>query len=124
MTVSPGYRHKSCAGETSNVSTATINGEFRQQQQQDRFSSSRATGASGESRVRSGLNPPPQFEATRSSYMTTSTGSRMSGLSDFPIPPKDHLSMSHGDGSTYFSEPPLPSPLFTELQQQQLPIGK
>ena len=33
---------------------------------------------------------PPSAEATRSSYMTTSTnGSRMSGLSDFPAPPGD-----------------------------------
>ena len=36
------------------------------------------------------LQPPTSAEATRSSYMTTSTnGSRMSGLSDFPVPPAD-----------------------------------
>jgi hypothetical protein len=31
----------------------------------------------------------PVTDHTRSSYMTTSTTSRMSGLSDFPAPPKD-----------------------------------
>ena len=36
------------------------------------------------------LQLPTSAEATRSSYMTTSTnGSRMSGLSDFPAPPGD-----------------------------------
>jgi len=39
-------------------------------------------------RILSGLQP-PWTEATRSSYMTTSTVSRMSNLSDFPAPPKD-----------------------------------
>ncbi|EAU89684.1 hypothetical protein CC1G_10711 [Coprinopsis cinerea okayama7 len=39
----------------------------------------------------SGLQPP---EITRSSYMTTSTMSRMSGLSDFPVPPRDPAHMS------------------------------
>jgi len=38
-------------------------------------------------RILSLLQPPT--EATRSSYMTTSTLSRMSNLSDFPVPPKD-----------------------------------
>ncbi|PPQ70614.1 hypothetical protein CVT24_000687 [Panaeolus cyanescens] len=53
----------------------------------------------------------PFTEATRSSYMTTSTMSRMSGLSDFPIPPtnpsahsrptsKAHLSMHQGTLTT------------------------
>lgn len=40
-------------------------------------------------RVLSGLQP-PSTDATRSSYMTSSTVSRMSGLSDFPVPPKSH----------------------------------
>jgi hypothetical protein len=40
-------------------------------------------------RVLSGLQP-PSTDATRSSYMTSSTVSRMSGLSDFPAPPKSH----------------------------------
>lgn len=40
-------------------------------------------------RILSGLQAPPT-DATRSSYMTTSTVSRMSGLSDFPAPPKSH----------------------------------
>jgi hypothetical protein len=40
-------------------------------------------------RILSGLQP-PSTDATRSSYMTTSTASRMSGLSDFPAPPKSH----------------------------------
>lgn len=41
-----------------------------------------------EARVLSGLQP-PLTDVTRSSYITTSTASRMSGLSDFPVPPKD-----------------------------------
>jgi len=40
-------------------------------------------------RVLSGLQP-PSTDATRSSYMTSSTASRISGLSDFPAPPKSH----------------------------------
>ncbi|PPQ70345.1 hypothetical protein CVT25_000125 [Psilocybe cyanescens] len=59
-------------------------------------------GSSG--RILSSLMPPT--EATRSSYMTASTISRMSGLSDFPTPPKDeyvtpkHMSIL----SSYFDE--------------------
>lgn len=44
------------------------------------------------------LQPP---NGMRSSYMTTSTSSRMSGLSDFPVPPKDgHASLL----SAFFDE--------------------
>ncbi|TFK19351.1 hypothetical protein FA15DRAFT_760094 [Coprinopsis marcescibilis] len=51
----------------------------------------------------SGLQPPG--DGMRSSYMTTSTTSRISGLSDFPSPPKDgesHMSLlaSYFDDST------------------------
>ena len=52
--------------------------------------------ASG-SRVNSGLHPPSNL--TRSSFLTTSSVSRMSGLSDFPAPPK-HMSLL----STFFDE--------------------
>lgn len=45
-------------------------------------------------RALSGLQPPPT-DATRSSYMTTSTTSRISGLSDFPAPPKNHHPLPH-----------------------------
>ena len=64
-------------------------------------------------RIISGLQP-PSTEATRSSYMTTSTGSRMSGLSDFPAPPRSHHHPYHhvenGDDDTVVMGP---------LQQQQ-----
>ena len=110
-TVSPPNRPNSFTGETS--SAAAANNESRQQ---DQPSTSDAISVSGEARARTGLNLPVS-EVTRSSYMTTSTGSRMSGLSDFPVPPKDHR-MSFG---TYFNEP-LPPPPFTE--QQQLIFGR
>ncbi|KAJ3744698.1 hypothetical protein DFH05DRAFT_1445372 [Lentinula detonsa] len=38
---------------------------------------------------------PPSSGLTRSSYMTTSDGSRMSGLSDFPDPPPQPLTPAH-----------------------------
>ncbi|KAJ3813200.1 hypothetical protein F5876DRAFT_74133 [Lentinula aff. lateritia] len=38
---------------------------------------------------------PPSAGLTRSSYMTTSDGSRMSGLSDFPDPPPQRLTPAH-----------------------------
>ncbi|KAJ4487939.1 hypothetical protein J3R30DRAFT_3788936 [Lentinula aciculospora] len=38
---------------------------------------------------------PPSSGLTRSSYMTTSDGSRMSGLSDFPDPPPQRLTPAH-----------------------------
>jgi len=40
-------------------------------------------------RILSGLQP-PLTDVTRSSYMTTSTTSRISNLSDFPVPPRSH----------------------------------
>jgi serine/arginine repetitive matrix protein 2 len=74
-----------------------------------------------QSRVDSGLQP-PSANPTRSSYMTTSTGSRMSGLSDFPAPPRHHaihmsLLSSYFDEALSQSEarasrsptPPIPS---------------
>lgn len=106
VTVSPQHRPNSYTGETSGAT----NNESREQ---DLLPSSPLTAAvSGEANARtlSTLNPP----ISRSSYMTTSTASRMSGLSDFPVPPKDHrLSLS-----AYFNEP-LP-PFTTE---QQLSLG-
>ena len=106
VTVSPQHRPNSYTGETSGAT----NNESREQ---DLLPSSPLTAAvSGEANARtlSSLNPP----ISRSSYMTTSTASRMSGLSDFPVPPKDHrLSLS-----AYFNEP-LP-PFTTE---QQLSLG-
>ena len=102
VTVSPQHRPNSYAGETSNHESRLEN----------RPSSSRTTGAPGDAngQTLSALHP----TISRSSYMTTSTASRMSGLSDFPVPPKDHrLSLS-----TYFNEP-LPPP-FTE---QHLSVG-
>lgn len=68
----------------------------------------------------SGLQPPT--EATRSSYMTSSTASRMSGLSDFPTPPKDdsyvsakhHMSML----SSYFDEAHTQSEVQSQGQVQ------
>jgi serine/arginine repetitive matrix protein 2 len=116
VTVSPQNRPHSYSGETS---SATNHNEHRQQ---DQPSSSRATGVvSGDvarARTFSGLNPLVS-EATRISYMTTSTVSRMSDLSDFPVPPKDHR-VSLG---TYFNEPLPPAPPLTE-EQQHLFFGR
>jgi serine/arginine repetitive matrix protein 2 len=114
-TVSPRHRPNSYTGETSSSAAAAANNESHQQQ--DRPSSpSRTAAEPREARARTGLNVPVS-EIARSSYMTTSTtASRMSGLSDFPVPPKDHHRMSL---SAYFNEP-LPPPPFTEQQQQHL----
>ena len=119
-TVSPNHRPNSYSGETSG---ATTNNEYRQQDHLP-SSSSRATGVitTAEARPRTTTTStlsPPDPEATRSSYMTTSTASRMSGLSDFPVPPRDddHRSLAL---STYFNEPePLPPP----ITEQQLVFG-
>jgi serine/arginine repetitive matrix protein 2 len=86
--VSPPHRPNSYTGETSGVTRP-----------QDQPTSSCTLDVSGE-RILSGLHPPAS-DATRSSYMTTSTASRMSGLSDFPAPPKDPHHMSLGG---YFNE--------------------
>lgn len=92
--VSPRYRPNSYTGETSN----TTNNE---RHQPDQPASSSSPGTSGETcpRVFSDglLQPLPSAsdaDIARSSFMTTSTASRMSGLSDFPAPPKDHHHMS------------------------------
>ncbi|KAF7352626.1 hypothetical protein MVEN_01228300 [Mycena venus] len=45
-------------------------------------------------RAVSSLQPPPSADPTRSSYMTESTVSRMSNLSDFPVPPPQPAHMS------------------------------
>ncbi|KAG6820393.1 hypothetical protein H0H93_001163 [Arthromyces matolae] len=54
-------------------------------------------------RTNSGLQP-PSADPTRSSYITTSSMSRMSGLSDFPVPPQpdtaEHMSLI----SSYYEE--------------------
>ena len=117
--VSPQHRPNSYTGETS---PSTSNNERRQQ---DRPASPRTPNTPGETRERtfSGLQPPS--DAARSSFMTTSTTSRMSGLSDFPAPPKDH----HMSLSAYFNEslgrselpPDLPPP---PEQQQQVFFGR
>jgi hypothetical protein len=110
-TVSPPHRPNSYAGETSSAT----NNESRQQDQRP-SSSSRTTGVSGEATART-LSSSLNIPVSRSSYMTTtSTASRMSGLSDFPVPPKDHrLSVD-----TYSNEP-LPPPFI--MEQQQLSLG-
>ena len=123
VTVSPQHRPNSYSGETSST-----NNENRQQQP-NRPSTSGAIGggsstvSSGGARARTGLNPPVS-EETRSSYMTTtSTASRMSDLSDFPVPPKDHrVSLS-----TYFNhnhDEPLPLPPLPPSTEQQLIFGR
>jgi serine/arginine repetitive matrix protein 2 len=107
VTVSPQHRPNSYSGETTN------NNESREQL--DLPTSSRTTGISSEAINARTLSTTLYPPVSRSSYMTTSTASRMSGLSDFPVPPtgKDHrLSLS-----AYFNEP-LPPP-FTE----QLSLG-
>lgn len=99
----PVHRPNSCAGETS-----TSEGR-----QQDQPPSSHTLGVPSEARTRifSGLHLPDS--EPRSSYTTTtSTASRMSGLSDFPVPPKEH----HLSLGSYFNQsmgeflPPPPSP--------------
>ncbi|KAF5378779.1 hypothetical protein D9615_006932 [Tricholomella constricta] len=54
-------------------------------------------------RIKSGLQP-PLADPTRSSYMTTSTASRMSGLSDFPAPPERHPVEHMSLLTSYFDE--------------------
>lgn len=95
--------------------TAFTNDSQAQQQQR-----SLASPAS-QDRIISGLQA-PLTEATRSSYMTTSTLSRMSNLSDFPAPPKDgsrlapkHMSLL----SSYFDEAMSNS----EAQTEALPTA-
>ncbi|KAF9266272.1 hypothetical protein L218DRAFT_897317 [Marasmius fiardii PR-910] len=62
---------------------------------------------------------PPSADPTRSSYMTSnSEGSRMSGLSDFPAPPPQHLTPAHMSLlSSYFDETLTPSEL-AQVQAQ------
>lgn len=84
---------------------------------------SAVSSSKSEARIRSGLQP-PLTDGTRSSYITTSTMSRMSGLSDFPVPPKDVI-VDHRTSllSTFFAEandrPPMP--MRTETSQSSLP---
>lgn len=48
---------------------------------------------------------PPSSGFTRSSYVTTSDGSRMSGLSDFPDPPPQRMTPAHMSLlSSYFDQ--------------------
>lgn len=57
------------------------------------------------SRAGSGLLQPHSADPTRSSYMTESTLSRMSNLSDFPAPPPQHMTPAHMSLlSSYFHE--------------------
>ncbi|KAG6845163.1 hypothetical protein H0H87_012959 [Tephrocybe sp. NHM501043] len=58
---------------------------------------------SPQSRVNSGLQP-PSADPTRSSYLTTSSMSGMSGLSDFPAPPQRHATEHMSILTSYFSE--------------------
>jgi len=67
-------------------------------------------------RIISGLHP-ASTEATRSSYMTTSTASRMSGLSDFPAPPRSHHHPYHHMGNVESGEDD--TVVMGPLQQQQ-----
>ncbi|KAF8802733.1 hypothetical protein BYT27DRAFT_7196275 [Phlegmacium glaucopus] len=117
--VSAQYRPNSRTGETSFTPT---DAEHPQQDQPE--SPQTSSGISGEARARTfaGLRP-PSFEEGRSSFMTTSTASRMSNLSDFPSPPKgNHMTLG-----TYFNEasesqshvPSAPRP-----PQQQMIFGR
>lgn len=74
----------------------------------------------------------PLSDNTRSSYITTSTGSRMSGLSDFPVPPSNHrmslLSAFFADvnGRPSISredEPSVPLPSRTFNSNNRLTFG-
>ncbi|KAJ6539534.1 hypothetical protein B0H19DRAFT_1179510 [Mycena capillaripes] len=57
------------------------------------------------SRAGSALLQPHSADPTRSSYMTESTVSRMSNLSDFPAPPPQHMTPAHMSLlSSYFHE--------------------
>ncbi|KAK7049734.1 hypothetical protein VNI00_005765 [Paramarasmius palmivorus] len=62
---------------------------------------------------------PPSADPTRSSYMTSnSEGSRMSGLSDFPVPPPQQLTPAHMSLlSSYFDETLTPGEL-AQVQAQ------
>lgn len=102
--VSPQHRPNSYAGETSSA----IIDEGRQRNQP---ASPNALGVSSEARPRisSGLLP-PSSDATRSSYTTTSTASRMSTLSDFPAPPKDHHMSLRAYLNEHSDEVPPPPP--------------
>ncbi|KAF8196099.1 hypothetical protein BJ912DRAFT_1082997 [Pholiota molesta] len=107
--------------------TAFANNSLDQQQR------SLASPAS-QDRILSGLQA-PLTEATRSSYMTSSTLSRMSNLSDFPAPPKDgsrlapkHMSLL----SSYFDEAmstseaqpgALPAASSTSLEEDRVTFG-
>jgi serine/arginine repetitive matrix protein 2 len=107
--VAPEHRPNSYAGETTLI-TDNNNDQLRHQNQPE---SSPTLGVSGEARARvfSGLQP-PSSDATRTSFMTTSTASRMSGLSDFPVPPKDDRHVSLG---TFFNESFAQSELQSEI---------
>jgi len=106
--VPPQHRPSSSIGETSCF--ATINNNNEQPPQQDQPQSPPTSSEiSGQVRARppitTGLRP-PSSEEVRSSFLTTSTASRMSNLSDFPSPPGDdhdhhHHSMTLG---TYFND--------------------
>lgn len=74
-------------------------------------------------RVLSGLQP-PVTEGTRSSYMTTSTFSRMSGLSDFPIPPRDPLTPRHMSLLTSYFDEAMAQNEIQFLQDSSMPHGR
>lgn len=105
--VAPDHRPNSYAGETALIPDNN-NDRLRHQPE-----SSPISGVSSEARARvfSGLQP-PSSDATRTSFMTTSTASRMSGLSDFPVPPKDDRHVSLG---TFFNESFAQSELRSEI---------
>ena len=112
VTVSPDHRPNSFSGETSGAT----NNESRQE---DRPRATDVVVVAG-ARARTTLSPPSDPEATRSSYMTTSTASRMSGLSDFPVPPKDDDDHHQRSLSEYFNEPLPPHPF---MEQQIIFVG-
>ncbi|EDR03578.1 uncharacterized protein LACBIDRAFT_295200 [Laccaria bicolor S238N-H82] len=74
-------------------------------------------------RVLSGLQL-PVTEGTRSSYMTTSTFSRMSGLSDFPIPPRDPHTPRHMSLLTSYFDEAMAQNEIQFLQDSPMPHGR
>lgn len=67
---------------------------------------------------------PPVAEGTRSSYMTTSSLSRMSGLSDFPIPPRDPLTPRHMSLLTSYFDEAMALNEIQSLQDSSMPHGR
>ena len=117
--IPPEYRPNSYMGETSYTT-----------QPESSSSSSHQGQHIHARRILTNLQPPTP-EAIRSSFMTTSTVSRISNLSDFPAPPRDHrMSLE-----SYFNEtlgqneflgppPSHPPPLPPPLLESQVTFGR